>query len=205
MAWRAPAYGARSTLTPPHHPLSGALSGILSYYSVTYGSAVQPLLCILAGILSLMVWLFKVDKYLVFIPGAVMHGFTLGVAFIISANQLNFLLGLPKLKRHPEFMMNIAETFTNMGASSPFAIAFFALSFFALFNLVRKYGKIPWAVLLALVGIIIGAIADGLNLNLPIQTIRTRYGDLSVQVRPAAERDPSGCTAASNAPSPAAH
>lgn len=165
----------------------------------------QPLLCILAGILSLMVWLFKVDKYLVFIPGAVMHGFTLGVAFIISANQLNFLLGLPKLKRHPEFMMNIAETFTNMGASSPFAIAFFALSFFALFNLVRKYGKIPWAVLLALVGIIIGAIADGLNLNLPIQTIRTRYGDLSVQVRPAADWDSFGRTRASNAPSPTAH
>jgi len=166
---------------------TGALSGILSMYSLKYCkpgevcyTGVLPLLAIMSGILSLCVYASKMDKYLVFIPGAVMHGFTLGVAFIITANQLNFLLGLPKLQRHPEFLANMSETFTNLGSASPTAIVFFLATFYALFNLVSRYGKIPWAVILAVIGIIIGFAADGSNFK--IQTIRTRYGDLSIQL-----------------------
>lgn len=65
-----------------------------------YGPGIQPLLAILAGIISLAVWLTRLDRFFVFIPSAVMHGFTLGVAFIIALNQLNFIFGLPKLPRH---------------------------------------------------------------------------------------------------------
>ena len=79
-----------------------------------------------------------------------MHGFTMGVAFIIAANQLNFLLGLPKLTRHPEFMANLFETFKNINQANGAAILFFAISFGCLFQLSRKYGKVPWAVVLAI-------------------------------------------------------
>ena len=47
---------------------TGALSGILSYYSVTYGSDIQPILAILTGIMCLGVYFSRLDKYLVFIP-----------------------------------------------------------------------------------------------------------------------------------------
>lgn len=117
-----------------------------------------------------------------FIPGSVMHGFTLGVAFIISANQLNFLLGLPKLKRHPEFVANLYETLNNIGLTSSFAVGFFVVAFGSLFTLARRYGKIPWAVVLAIIGIAIGAVADATKSTLPLQTIRTQYGDLSLQL-----------------------
>ena len=119
---------------------TGALSGILSYYSLKYCppapaacySGILPLLAILSGLISLLVWSSGLDKFLVFIPGAVMHGFTLGVAFIISANQLNFLLGLPKLPRHPEFLANLGETFSNLQSISPLAVCFFAVTFYVL-------------------------------------------------------------------------
>ena len=167
---------------------TGALSGILSYYSLKYcpgGGApcytgILSLLAILSGLLSLLVWSSGMDRFLVFIPGAVMHGFTLGVAFIITANQLNFLLGLPKLQRHPEFLANMAETFTHLQMSSPLAICFFVVTFYMLFNLVKRYGKVPWAVLLAVAGIILGMALEKTQLRL--QTIRTRYGDLSIQL-----------------------
>jgi len=161
---------------------TGALSGILSYYSVTYGSGVQPILALLTGILSLCVWAVRMDKYLVFIPSAVMHGFTMGVSFIIAANQLNFILGLPKLKRHPEFLANLYETIMNLGSASGFAVVFFGISFTGLFMLSKRYGKIPWAVILAIIGIIIGAAADASKSNMPIRTIRTQYGDLSLEL-----------------------
>jgi MFS superfamily sulfate permease-like transporter len=161
---------------------TGALSGILSYYSLKYAAypGILPMLAILAGCMSLLVYASGMDRFLVFIPGAVMHGFTLGVAFIITANQLNFLLGLPKLQRHPEFLANMGETFSNLQNSSPLAICFFAVSFYMLFNLVKKYGKIPWAVVLAIAGIILGMALE--NTNLRLQTIKTRYGDLSIQL-----------------------
>lgn len=79
---------------------TGALSGILSQFSVRYGASIQPLLAILAGLIAAVVYLTRLERYFVFIPGAVMHGFTLGVAFIIAFNQINFALGLPKLPRH---------------------------------------------------------------------------------------------------------
>jgi SulP family sulfate permease len=161
---------------------TGALSGILSYYSVTYGSAIQPILAILTGFLCLAVYASRMDKYLVFIPSAVMHGFTMGVSFIIAANQLNFILGLPKLTRHPEFLANLYETVSNAGKASGFAMVFFLVSFTSLFMLSKKYGKIPWAVVLAVLGIIIGWIVAITGSNTPLKTIQTQYGDLSLSL-----------------------
>jgi SulP family sulfate permease len=160
---------------------TGALSGILSYYSVTFGSDIQPILSILTGLMCLGVYFSRMDKYLVFIPSAVMHGFTMGVAFIIGANQLNFLLGLPKLTRHPEFMANLIETFKNVGQASGAAILFFAISFTALFTLSRRYGKVPWAVVLAVLGIVIGFASESSG-STRIKTIRSQYGELSLQL-----------------------
>ena len=110
-----------------------------------------------------------------------MHGFTMGVAFIIAANQLNFLLGLPKLTRHPEFMANLFETFKNINQANGAAILFFAISFGCLFQLSRKYGKVPWAVVLAIAGIIIGFASESAG-STRIKTIRSQYGDLSLQL-----------------------
>jgi MFS superfamily sulfate permease-like transporter len=161
---------------------TGALSGILSFYSVTYGSAILPILAMLTGIFSMLVYMSRLDKYLVFIPSAVMHGFSMGVAFIIAANQLNFIFGLPKLQRHPEFLANLFETFKNIQLASGLAVGFFLLSFTSLFLLTKNYGKIPWAVVLAVVGMIIGGSISASGSNAPVKTIRTQYGDLQLQL-----------------------
>lgn len=161
---------------------TGALSGILSFYSVTYGSAILPILAMLTGVFSMLVYLSRLDKYLVFIPSSVMHGFSMGVAFIIAANQLNFIFGLPKLKRHPEFLANLFETFNNIKFASGLAVGFFLLSFTSLFLLTKNFGKIPWAVVLAIVGMIIGASIAASGSNAPVKTIQTQYGDLELQL-----------------------
>jgi len=160
-------------------PRAGALSGVLSQFSIRYGPGIQPLLAIMAGLLSLLVWLLKLERFFVFIPSAVMHGFTLGVAFIIAVNQLNFALGLPKLPRHEAFVDNVLESLKNVDQTSWLALLFFIGAFGSLYLLQRKYGKIPWSIVLAFVGIIIGAWQGE---NGPIATIRSRYGDLEMQL-----------------------
>lgn len=135
----------------------------------------------ITGVLCLLVWLSGIDKYLVFIPSAVMHGFTMGVAFIITANQINFALGLPKLTRHPEFVANLYESLTNAGRGSIVAVLFFAVSLTALLMASKRYGKVPWAVVLAAIGIVIGSAADASQMA-SIQTIKTQYGDLQLSL-----------------------
>ncbi len=79
---------------------TGALSGILVVYAVKYGVGILPLLAIIAGIMTLIVYVLRWERYIVFIPSSVVHGFTLGVAFIIGLGQVNFALGLKNLPAH---------------------------------------------------------------------------------------------------------
>jgi MFS superfamily sulfate permease-like transporter len=162
---------------------TGALSGILSYFSVKYGEAIQPLLALLVGLVCLIVWALSLHKYFTFIPGAVMHGFTLGVAFIIGLNQINFAFGLPKLPRHEKFLQNLYESLSHLGQTNYIALVFFLVCFVALNTLSRMYGKIPWAVVLALIGILIGYLQDVLETQVfRLSTIQTQYGDLVLEL-----------------------
>lgn len=53
---------------------TGALSGVLGPMSIRYGPGIQPVLAILAGAISLLVWFLGLERFFVFIPSAVMHG-----------------------------------------------------------------------------------------------------------------------------------
>lgn len=108
-----------------------------------------------------------------------MHGFTLGVAFIITMNQVNFAFGLPKLPRHEKFLDNLAESLYHLGETNYMALAFFVVSFGSLFMLQKRFGKVPWSIVLAIVGIIIGVMQGSGG---PIATIASRYGSLQMQL-----------------------
>lgn len=159
---------------------TGALSGILAVFAFTYGFQTLPFLAIAAGIAMYAAYLFKLERYLVFIPASALHGFTLGVAFIIGLNQLNFILGLSGLPKHDRFIENIFESFSHIGESSPSAFAIFVIFLAALFFFARKFPKIPGAVALAPVGIILGYLASKDLIGLDIRTLEDAYGALSL-------------------------
>jgi hypothetical protein len=56
--------------------------------------------------------------WLVSLLFSLQRSFTLGVAFIITMNQLNFALGLPKMHRHEKFLDNIYESLTHLDQTS---------------------------------------------------------------------------------------
>lgn len=86
---------------------TGALSGILAAFAIQNGVEMLPLLAIASGLVVLLAYALRWDRYIIFIPSCVMHGFTLGVAFIIGLNQLNFALGLSGLSSHEKFILNV--------------------------------------------------------------------------------------------------
>jgi len=63
---------------------TGALSGIIATYVIVHGISSLPILTITAGIMIIIAYILKLERYLILIPSSVIHGFTLGIAFIIA-------------------------------------------------------------------------------------------------------------------------
>lgn len=168
-----------------HHNVvgpAGALSGILAAYALQYGDASLPYIAIAAGIGILVAYVAKWDRYLVFIPGSVMHGFTLGVALIIGLNQLNFALGLNNLPKHEAFIMNIWESLQHIGNAEWSTFAVFAIGLLILFILAKTLPKIPGIIVLAALGIGLGYASETHLIQLPLQTLLGKYGQLTMSL-----------------------
>ncbi len=158
---------------------TGALSGILAAYALIHGVETLPLLAILAGVCILVAYIFKLERYIVFIPSSVVHGFTLGVAFIIGLNQLNFALGLSGLATHEKFIANVFESLRHITGADAWTFGFFAVTLAALFAFIKLIPKIPGPIVLAPLGIIVGYFATTGELPFKLLTLASRFGDIN--------------------------
>ena len=161
---------------------AGALSGILATYALMYGAGALPIIAIGAGLLTLIIWGLRWDKYLIFVPSSVIHGFTLGVALTIGFGQLNFALGLSGLPAHEHLYQNIAESFAHIGNAYWISIAAFITGLGVMFGFLKWKPRVPGAVVLALVGIVVGFFASTGVLPFSIPTLFSKYGDLSLSL-----------------------
>lgn len=157
---------------------TGALSGILARNVSMYGVDSLPYLAILTGIICLIVFLLKWERYVLLVPSSVMEGFTVGVAFIIALNQINFALGLGQIPRHEEFVYNVIESFRYATDTDPWSFGLFLLSVTSLYSLMMTYRKIPWVIILCTLGIVLGYLCSHDHIPFRLQTLQTRYGDL---------------------------
>jgi SulP family sulfate permease len=135
---------------------TGALSGILATFAITQGYELLPVLAILSGVVIFIAYILRFEKYLIFVPASTIHGFTLGVAFIIGLNQLNYAFGLQGLKVHEKFIDNLFESLGHIQNSSPTAIIIFVAFLLALFGFKKFFPKLPGSIILAPVGILLG-------------------------------------------------
>ena len=161
---------------------AGALSGILASYALLYSPGILPLVAIIAGGIILAVWLLRWDKYLIFVPSSVVHGFTLGVALTIGFGQLNFALGISGLPAHEHLYQNIFETLSHVGLLRWSSFAVFAVSIAAMFGLARLRLKVPNTVIVAALGIVFGALATKGIVPLIVPTLLTKYGALHLSL-----------------------
>lgn len=161
---------------------AGALSGILASYAVLYGPGILPLIAIVAGVLIVLVWLLRWDKYIIFIPSSVVHGFTFGVALTIGFGQLNFALGLSGLPTHEHLWQNVLESFKHIGSLQMASSVVFLLASAAMFGLLKYAPKLPNTVIVAVLGIIGGFLTTRGIIPVSLPTLFTKYGDLSLSL-----------------------
>lgn len=157
---------------------TGALSGILAAYALTHGADVLPMLAIITGVATLVAYLFKLERYLVFIPAGTIHGFTLGVAFIIALNQLNFATGLSGLPQHERFIENVIESFRHLSLASPITFIVFLCFLAGLFAFNRFAPKFPGIIVLSVLGIFVGYLDQVNAISLKLQTLGSKYANI---------------------------
>jgi SulP family sulfate permease len=158
---------------------TGALSGILATYAIVHGANALSMLAIITGVFVMLAFLFRLEKFLVFIPGSAVQGFTLGVAFTIAFNQFNFALGLVGLPKHETFIQNLFESFRHIGSLNPQIFGMFLVFLAAMFVLLKFVPKIPGAITLSVIGVIIGYFAQNGTIHLAVQTLGARYPDMA--------------------------
>jgi len=160
--------------------VTGALSGVVASFALLHGIAAVPALAVMAGLFILLAYLFRLHRYLVFVPASVIQGFTLGVAAIISLNQLNFMLGLRNLPKHLHFIDNVIESFKHLGDASVTTGLTFIIFFAALFILSKVIKTIPGSIIISPFGIALGyATSKGL-LPFTLETLGSRFGEIQL-------------------------
>jgi SulP family sulfate permease len=158
---------------------TGALSGVLASYAILHGSASLAMVAIVAGVFTLVAGLLKLERYLVFVPASTIHGFTLGVAFIIAFNQFNFAFGLSGLVKHERFILNVIESFRHIGAISWGTFLVFVAFLVALLLFARFTPKLPGAITLTPIGILLGYLSFKGSLPFALQTLGAKFPDIS--------------------------
>lgn len=73
---------------------TGAMSAILIAIAAQHGLAGVWVACVMAGIILVALGLFRLGRYISFIPSPVITGFTSGIAIIIAVGQLDNVLGV---------------------------------------------------------------------------------------------------------------
>ena len=176
---------------------TGALSGFLATYAIMHGSDTLASLAIVVGLFTLVAYFFKLERFLVFVPASTIQGFTVGVAFIIALNQLNYAVGLTGLPLHEKFIDNITESFRHLGGASAVAVTFFAVSLAALFALRRLTPSIPGPIVIAPIGILFGYLSSARLIPYGLQTLGMKFPDMSAKLfeLPTLQFDPSLLTA----------
>ncbi|MBP9758241.1 SulP family inorganic anion transporter [Candidatus Dojkabacteria bacterium] len=161
---------------------TGALSGILAAYALVHGANSLAMLAIVSGVYIIAAYLLKLEKYIAFIPASTVHGFTLGVAIIIALNQFNFALGLNDLEKHPHFIANVIESLKNITAISFPTFGVFVIFFVVLLLISKFLPKIPGAILLAPIGILLGYLSNNGIIPIELSTLGESYSDMSAML-----------------------
>ena len=130
---------------------------------------------LMAGLILVVAGLLKAGNLIAYIPEAVISGFTIGIAIIISTSQLKDFFGLSIDSVPADFLEKIsalwaARATANLSSSG---IAFATLALIILFR--RLAPKLPGSIFaVAITSVVVSLMA------LPVDTIFSRFGQLPV-------------------------
>jgi SulP family sulfate permease len=157
-----------------------------------YGFTNLLVATVLAGLLMVVLGLFKLGAFIRYIPVSIVIGFTNGIAVLIALSQLRDVMGLSITKMPGEFFAQIGTLAGHMGSFNPhaFAIGMACIAGLAVWPKLFAAGKLlPASVLSqrpvrmasrlpAPIVALITLTALAWWFKLPVETIGSRFGEL---------------------------
>jgi SulP family sulfate permease len=128
---------------------------------------------IMGGLLLIAFGLARLGAAIKFIPFPVVTGFTSGIAAILIVQQLRDVLGLRLTSAPPDFIERLSLYAANIRTVNPYAVALSAGTLLIVWLWPRVSHKIP-APFVALIGTTVLVRL----LDLPVETIGTRFGEI---------------------------
>jgi sulfate permease, SulP family len=161
---------------------TGALSGILISYSLIHGYQYLPIIAILSGLIILICYFLKLDRYIIFIPRSVINGFTIGIAFIIILSQLDNALGLSSTTKSANLLQNSLASLKAFPLFrwDVFLIFFVCLCFIVIWN--KTTPRIPSAISITVIGIIFGIFINKYHIINHIPILADNYPQIKTTI-----------------------
>jgi SulP family sulfate permease len=131
----------------------------------------------MAGVMLVAMGLARMGAIIKFIPQPLITGFTSGIAVIIALGQLKDLLGLRMGAVPADFAEKLSAYAENITKVTPWAAAVGGLSLLIVVIWPRISRRIPAPLVALLVSTVIVQLFD-----LPVETIGSRFGELSVSL-----------------------
>jgi SulP family sulfate permease len=150
-----------------------------------YGLANLLISTMLAGVLLIAMGLARLGQLIRYIPVAIVIGFTNGIAVLIALSQVKDALGLAVGRLPADFFAQIGALAGALASINPYAVALAAaaLATVALWPKSYALGRMaPWrrwvAVLPGTIVALVGATLVVAVLELPVETIGSRFGGI---------------------------
>ena len=127
----------------------------------------------MAGLILIIAGWLRVGNLIAYVPEAVVNGFTIGIAIIIAASQLNDFLGLGLVKVPADFLEKIPALWAARDGLNTIALASGAAALGLILWLRWQFPKLPG--LIVAIGVVSAVVAV---VGLPVDSIASRYGAL---------------------------
>ncbi|SHG90419.1 SulP family inorganic anion transporter [Ornithinibacillus halophilus] len=157
---------------------TGAFVPILLGVVIAYGYEDLLLAGLMAGVMLVLMGVFKLGSLIKYIPRPVTVGFTSGIAVIIFTGQIGNFFGLTGLEKHEKFIDNMKEIFLHIHTTSLFSIITAVVCLVVIIVTPKIFPKVPGS----LIGLIVSTIVAMFFFQGNIATIGTTFGDISSQL-----------------------
>ncbi|RHW39420.1 sulfate permease [Lysinibacillus yapensis] len=151
---------------------TGAFVPILLGIVLSYGYENLLLAGLMAGVMLVLMGVFKLGILIKYIPRPVTIGFTAGIAVIIFTGQIANFLGLKGMEQHERFIDNMKEIGSHLDTMNVYSVMVAIICFAVMLMTPKILPKVPGA----LVGIVASTVVAVVFLNGQVATIGSTYG-----------------------------
>jgi sulfate permease, SulP family len=150
---------------------------VVVVYSIVqrYGVSGLAAATLMAGVILVLLGVFKLGTLIKFIPHPLITGFTSGIAVIIASNELRDFFGLQVAKMPADFVEKLEVLWRAASSTSPWAVAIAAFTL----GLLIAWRYLNWRLPGPFVALVVTTAIAKL-FELPVETIGSRFGTLDL-------------------------